>query len=72
MPNLKKLKGANMGIDLIPNPDLSWEQDECPWNVAESTKEHRCAVKDVSLCPHFGGVEYPDTLLCSYPEKYKE
>ena len=72
MDNLKKLKGANMDIDLIPNKDLSWEIDECPWNLAEKTKEHKCAVKDVSLCKYFAGVEYPDTLLCSYPEKYKK
>ena len=34
--NLRKLKGANMGIDLATPPgEIHWEQDRCPWNVAE-------------------------------------
>jgi len=63
-----KLKGANMDIDLTtPAEDIAWQQDACPWNQAESTDYHRCAVKNISICPHFRGVEYLDTLLCSYP-----
>ena len=69
---IQKLKGANMDIDLAtPAADIAWQQDACPWNQAESTNSHRCAVKNVSLCPHFRGVEYLDTLLCSYPTPAK-
>ncbi len=31
------------------------------------TTEHKCAVKNVSICRYFCGVEYMDKLLCSYP-----
>lgn len=65
----RKLKGANMDIDLAtPKSDIAWTQDACPWNAAEGSHAHRCAVKNVSLCPYFRGVEYLDTLLCSYPD----
>ncbi len=65
---IQRLKGANMDIDLAtPQEAISWEQDRCPWNEAEHTGEHHCAVKNVSLCKYFRGVEYLDTLLCSYP-----
>jgi hypothetical protein len=67
---LRKLNGANMDIDLAtPKGEISWEQDRCPWNAAEHTDEHKCAVKNVSICQYFRGVEYLDTLLCSYPEE---
>jgi hypothetical protein len=70
MPPINKLKGANMDIDLVsPKESISWEQDQCPWNEAEGTHEHRCAVKSVSICSYFCGVEYLDTLLCSYPNE---
>ncbi len=55
----KKLKGANMDIDLAsPQGSITWEQDGCPWNKAEGTNQHRCAVKNVSICPSFlwGGI----------------
>ena len=65
---LRKLTGGNMDIDLIPGEQVSWEIEPCPWNMAEGTSEHKCAVKNVSLCKYFRGVEYPDTVLCSYPE----
>ncbi len=69
MPTLRKLKGANMDIDLAsPAGQITWQQDRCPWNLAENTDAHRCAVKNVSICPYFCGVEYLDTLLCCYPE----
>ena len=69
---IHKLKGANMDIDLAtPQEDIGWTQDACPWNTAEGTREHRCAVKNISICPYFRGVEHLDTLLCSYPEKLK-
>lgn len=65
---LKRFTGANMDIDLATSDDvISWKQDKCPWNLAEQTNEHRCAMKNISLCRYFRGVEYPDTLLCCYP-----
>lgn len=65
---IQKLTGANMDIDLAsPGGSIAWEQQKCPWNEAEKTDAHRCAVKNISLCPYFCGVEYLDTLLCSYP-----
>lgn len=67
--NIHKLNGANMDIDLVtPQADINWKQDPCPWNTAESTLGHRCAVKNVSICPYFRGIEPLDTVLCSYPE----
>jgi hypothetical protein len=66
--SIRKLTGANMDIDLAsPSGSIAWEQQKCPWNEAEKNDAHRCAVKNVSLCPYFCGVEYLDTLLCSYP-----
>jgi hypothetical protein len=54
MSKIQKLKGANMGIDLTTaSKDISWEQENCPWNQADGTKEHKCAVKNVSICKHF-------------------
>jgi hypothetical protein len=67
---IKKLKGANMDIDLVAPPgDIAWEQEGCPWNASEGVHLHKCAVKNVSICPYFCGVEYPDTLLCCYPNE---
>ena len=64
---IRKLNGANMDIDLAtPTGTISLEQDGCPWNAAENTNEHKCAVKNISICRYFCGVEYMDTLLCSY------
>lgn len=67
---IQKLKGANMDIDLAsPQESIAWQQDACPWNASENATAHKCAVKNVSLCPYFCGVEYVDTLLCSYPHE---
>ena len=67
---IKKLDGANMDIDLAtPRDSVGWRQDECPWNEAEGTTEHRCAVKNVSICPYLCGVEYMDNVLCCYPHE---
>ncbi len=67
---IQKLKGANMDIDLATSPGkIAWQQDRCPWNEAENTDVHKCAVKNVSICAYFCGVEYIDTLLCSYPNE---
>lgn len=63
----RELKGGNMDINLFPNPNISWEQDRCPWNESEGTTKHKCAVKDVSICKHFQGIKNPDIVLCSYP-----
>ncbi|MEW5869832.1 MAG: hypothetical protein AB1894_11195 [Chloroflexota bacterium] len=65
---IRKLKGANMDIDLAtPAGAIAWQQDQCPWNEAENTNAHQCARKNVSICPYFCGIEYLDTLLCCYP-----
>jgi hypothetical protein len=65
---IKKLTGANMDIDLAtPKSMISWEQDRCPWNDDENSNVHKCAVKNVSICRYFCGIEYLDTLLCCYP-----
>jgi hypothetical protein len=67
---MNKLVGANMDIDLAtPADQISWQQAKCPWNIAEGNDQHRCAVKNVSICPYFCGMEYLDTLLCCYPDK---
>ncbi len=67
---IRQLHGANMDIDLAtPENAISWQQDKCPWNQAEGTDAHRCAVKNVSICRYFCGVEYLDTLLCCYPHE---
>ena len=65
-----KLQGANMDIDLsTPGDQIVWKQDPCPWNTAEDTSEHRCAVKNVSICPNFCGIEYQGFVLCCYPNE---
>ncbi len=56
---IHKLHGANMDIDLATPPgQIAWQQDACPWNTADDSDQHRCAVKNVSICPYFRGVEY--------------
>lgn len=65
---IRKFPGANMDIDLATSPGvLDWIQTPCPWNVAEGGTAHRCAIKNTSICPFFCGIEYLDTVLCSYP-----
>ena len=67
---IRKLVGANMDIDLVsPEDHISWKQDPCPWNVAENTKEHTCAIKNISICTYFCGIEYLDSVLCCYPHE---
>lgn len=68
---VRELKGANMDIDLLPNPKITWYQDKCPWNIAENTNEHKCAVKNVSICKFFRGIKKPDVVLCAYPKESK-
>jgi len=63
-----KLAGANMDIDLMtPTVDIAWKQDACPWNRVESVQSHKCAIKNTSIGPYFRGIQYMDTLLCSFP-----
>ena len=65
-----KLDGANMDIDLTSNDkNLDWNQDLCPWNVKEKTNEHKCAIKNISICPYFCGIEYLDNVICCYPDE---
>ncbi len=67
---IRKLDGANMDIDLAtPDDSIPWKQDQCPWNEAEGTDVHKCAAKNVSICAYFCGIEYLDTVLCSYPNQ---
>lgn len=63
---IKELKGANMDIDLV-SENLNWDQMSCPWNEAENTAKHKCAVKNTSICKYFCGIKYLDSVLCSYP-----
>lgn len=67
---MNKLTGANLDIDLAtPADQIPWKQAKCPWNMAEGTDKHRCAIKNVSICAYFCGVEYLDTLLCCFPNE---
>jgi hypothetical protein len=71
--DLLHLKGANMDIDLAtPAGQIFWAQETCPWNQAESAQTHRCAVKNISICPFFRGIEYLDVVVCSYPNTFSE
>lgn len=63
---IRELNGANMDIDLV-SENLDWAQAACPWNEVENTKDHKCAVKDTSICKYFCGIKYLDSVLCSYP-----
>ena len=65
----KILDGANMDIDLISEDKTSWKQMKCPWNEKENFNVHKCAVKNVSICKYFCGINYLDNVLCCYPEK---
>ena len=67
--DIKILDGANMDIDLVSGDQTSWKQMKCPWNEAEWTNAHRCAVKNVSICEYFCGIQYVDNVLCCYPHK---
>ncbi len=61
---IRKFDGANMDIDLVSAP---WKQDGCPWNRDDGSRSHRCAVKNVSICDYFCGVDYLDKVLRCYP-----
>ena len=67
---IRKFGGANMDIDLTAEKgQINWEQDQCPWNAEEKSNIHKCAVKNISICKYFYGIEYLDYVLCSYPNK---
>ena len=67
---VQQFSGANMDIDLTSEKaDIHWEQTSCPWNEAENTKEHKCAVKNTSICKYFCGIQYLDRVLCAYPHE---
>lgn len=55
-----------MDIDLTSAENVAWRQEACPWNQAEKTNEHKCAVKNVSICKYFRGIEHPDIVNCDY------
>jgi hypothetical protein len=57
----KKIPGGNIDIDFSKVNGMVWEPGECPWGP-----EHKCAVKNTSMCDYFEGVEAPDIILCSY------
>jgi len=61
---VKKLIGSNMDID-FSNP--SFGDSQCPWNTADKSNRHKCAVKNTSICKYFCGIQYLDSVLCSYP-----
>ena len=61
---INKIIGSNMDIDFSND---SFGNSTCPWNVAENTTVHKCAVKNTSICKYFCGVQYLDSVLCSYP-----
>ena len=61
-----KLKGANMDIDLTSAKLVGWKQESCPWNMEEKTNKHKCAVKNISICKYFRGIEAPDIIKCDY------
>jgi len=63
---IKKLIGSNMDID-FSNADFG--NSKCPWNEAEQTNQHKCAVKNISICKYFCGVQLLDSVLCSYPHQ---
>ncbi len=69
MEEITKRIGANMDIDLTSAADVPWMQQPCPWNEHDGGNAHKCAVKNVSLCRYFRGIEAPDTVLCGYNEQ---
>jgi hypothetical protein len=54
-------------LRMVKKRFIVWGQDTCPWNAADASAVHKCAVKNVSICPYFCGIEYLDSVLCCYP-----
>jgi len=65
---IKALIGSNMDIDLH---NSIFGDSQCPWNIEEKTDKHKCAVKNTSICKYFCGIQYLDSVLCSYPYENK-
>lgn len=61
---INRLIGANMDIDFSSS---DFGNTHCPWNEAENTNAHKCAVKNTSICKYFCGIQYLDSVRCSYP-----
>lgn len=61
---IKAIIGSNMDIDFS---NASFGNSTCPWNDAENTNAHKCAVKNTSICKYFCGVRFLDSVMCSYP-----
>jgi hypothetical protein len=53
-----------MDIDFSRVEGMSWEPGTCP-----KGEGNKCAVKNVSICDHFAGIEYPDVVLCKFENK---
>lgn len=67
--NIQHLAGANMDIDLTTVAgQIAWQQDKCPWNAAEQSSNHCCAIKHTFICEFFCGIDYPDIVKCCYPD----
>ena len=66
---IRVLSGGNMDIDLLPNPDVVWSIEPCPWNTRDGNLEHKCAVKNTSVCKYFRGIESIDNVLCAFPSE---
>jgi len=66
---VKILDGANMDIDLTSPDKTRWKQMKCPWNEADGTNNHKCAVKSTYICPYYCGIQYVDNVLCCYPDE---
>ncbi len=67
---VKGLRGGNLDIDLA-SEGVDWKQTQCPWNVADNSNKHKCAVKGTSICKYFCGIKFLDSVL-SYPHENKE
>jgi hypothetical protein len=54
---IKKRIGSNMDID-FSNADFG--NTRCPWNESDNTNDHKCAVKNTSICIYFYGIQFAD------------
>lgn len=61
---INRIIGSNMDIDFS---NREFGNSQCPWNMEEKTTKHKCAVKDTSICKYFCGLQYLDSVLCSFP-----
>jgi hypothetical protein len=40
--------------------------------VEEGKETHRCAIKNVSICKYFRGIEPLDFVVCAYPDEVEK